>query len=253
MAGTSHPGGDYISILYADDYFLPLKMERQMERFSKLSSDFGVVYSPGLRKNVLTGKEWQERTITKSGDILESMLTDFHKVGFINPVSPLVRKQCFLDFPFRESVFIEGEAIYFRIASKYKFQFVEEPLVVMRDHLGNAGKAIKKTRTYVESFIQLWLKDPNFPEKHRTNVKKFLARVLRNYGWQSLRLAEDPQWARNCFVESLKWDYQQALHPRVLFGTAISLLPKKILSFANQAGNFLRKSDGLRKFNPDNC
>ncbi|MEI8155141.1 MAG: glycosyltransferase [Hyphomicrobiales bacterium] len=41
--------GQYISILYADDYYLPHKLARQLEEFSKLPADYGVVYSPGLR------------------------------------------------------------------------------------------------------------------------------------------------------------------------------------------------------------
>ena len=55
--------GQYVSFLYADDYYLPHKLERQLQEFFSLSPDYGVVYSPGYRLDALTGHQWVDKTL----------------------------------------------------------------------------------------------------------------------------------------------------------------------------------------------
>ena len=43
--------GEYISILYGDDYYLPTKIEEQIECFKNLSDEWGVVHGPGFSLN----------------------------------------------------------------------------------------------------------------------------------------------------------------------------------------------------------
>ena len=250
--GISAASGDFISILYADDYYLPRKIEAQMAAFAGLSEEYGVVYSPGYRLNTVTNTQWQPPGMPLSGQILREMLVNYHRHCFLNPISPLVRKVCLLLYPFRETVFIEGECIYFRIGVKYKFQYLAEPLVVMRDHPTNAGKAIKRTKEYEVALISLWLAEPEFPVEFRSAVCTYLARVLRNYGWQAIRLANEKKWARHCFYEALKWDWKQAGHPRTVTGFALSLLPNRAMNLMNTLGNSLKPSMGLRAFRADN-
>src|SRR5262245_55855589 len=58
--GIARATGDFVSMLYADDYYLPRKFERQLAAFDGLGPEFGVVYSPGIRLNVLNGEQWVE-------------------------------------------------------------------------------------------------------------------------------------------------------------------------------------------------
>src|SRR4051812_38750785 len=52
--------GAFISLLYADDYYLPHKLERQLKEFEQLGPEFGVVYSLGTRLFVRTGEKKQD-------------------------------------------------------------------------------------------------------------------------------------------------------------------------------------------------
>ena len=126
--GIAASRSDLISLLYSDDYYLPSKLERQVDAFSQLGPDYGVVYSPGYRLDVKTGGRTLDRSLSVSGDVLEALLLR-HAEGFINPISPLMRRECFERYPFQEDLFVEGESINLRFAMTFKFFFLDEPLV----------------------------------------------------------------------------------------------------------------------------
>ena len=239
--GVRHGTGEYISYLYADDYYLPEKIERQMQCFASLGADYGVVYTPAYRWNVLTGEKWREKSFAGSGFILKRFLLGFHGEGPICPISPLIRRECLLRYPFREESFVEAEAIFLRIAMTYKFQYLDEPLVVMREHLSNMGKAIKKNRGYGLYLMEKLLEEPDLPNDCRRPVKIYMARMLRNYGWQAMRVASDSRWARESFLLAVNWHGFQAVHPRTVFGLALTLLPDFIVRWTNRLGNFLKQ------------
>ncbi len=238
--GVRRGTGEYISYLYADDYYLPEKIERQMACFEGLAPDYGVVYTPAYRWNVLTDEKWQERSFTRSGSILKGFLLGFHPEGPICPISPLIKRECLLRYPFREESFVEAEAIFLRIAMTYKFQYLGEPLVVMREHMSNMGKAIKKNRGYGLYLMGKLLEEPDLPANCRRAVKIYMARMLRNYGWQAMRVSKESAWARESFLLAVEWDPLQALHPRTWFGMGLTFLPDFALRWANRLGYFLK-------------
>lgn len=235
--GIARSTGDFVSILYADDYYLPQKFERQLARFAGVGRDYGVVYSPGIRLNVLTGEQWVEASMSRSGEMLGAMLTEYHTHNFMNPISPLMRREVVDRFRFRESVFAEGEIIYFRYALSYKFAFLNEPLSVMREHENNIGKAIKRNSTTFMESLELLRREPEFPPHLRPALLRFEVDLLRNYGWQGLRMAEDPAWARQCFSRAIKRDLAQILQPKIAIGTLLSALPRSVLHRLNLAAN----------------
>ena len=110
--------GGFISILYADDYYLESKIEHQMELFSSLSSEWGVVHGPGISLDQKTGNQKPMPSYIAHGNCLKELFKGYAD-GFINPIAPLVRKEVFLEFPLYEDVFSEGESLYWRIAIKY--------------------------------------------------------------------------------------------------------------------------------------
>lgn len=239
--GVRRSTGEYISYLYADDYYLPEKIERQMECFAGLAPDYGVVYTPGYRWNVDSGEKWREPSFTGSGAILKRFLLGFHSEGAICPISPLIKRECLVRYPFREESFVEAEAIFLRIAMTYKFQYLDEPLVVMREHMSNMGKAIKKNREYGLYLMDKLLQEPDLPADCRRPVKIYMARMLRNYGWQAMRLSNDPKWARESFRLAVQWDPLQAFHPRTWFGMGLTVLPRFALRLANRFGYLLKQ------------
>lgn len=237
---VSHATGDFISILYADDYYLPHKLERQVAAFAALPPDYGVVYSPGLRLNETTGAQWRDRTLTRSGDVLREMFVHHNSEGFINPISPLIRRECFLRCPFHEDVFTEGETIFLRFAVYYKFHFLDEPLSVMREHTFNLGKSIRVNIEVALVLLDKLAKEPGFPDALRPDLVAFRGNLLGVWGWLALRMAADPGWARQCFLAAIRLQPWQALRPRTVGGLVLSLLPAWAVRQVNRLINALR-------------
>jgi glycosyltransferase involved in cell wall biosynthesis len=232
--------GQYVSLLLADDYYLPQKLERQLQEFSKLTPDYGVVYSPGYRLDAQTGQQWVDNTVRSSGAILKDMLLRSHDEGFINPIALLMRRECLIRYPFREELFTEGEAILLRIAMSYKFQFVDEPLTVMREHATNMGKAIKRNAAAVSVILDELSKEPDFPRDLMPALNTYRANSMALFGWLAIRMAADPAWARDCLVSAIKLRPSYIGRPRALAGLVLSLLPAPAVRRVNTALNAMR-------------
>lgn len=232
--------GEYVSLLYADDYYLPHKLERQLQEFSRLPSDYGVVYSPGYREDERTGRRWLDRTLKVSGWILKEMF-DRRDDGFINPIAPLLRRQCFIDYPYDEDLFVEGEMIFWRIAMKYKFHYLDEPLSVMREHAGNIGKAVKKNAEMVLAVYDKLAREPEFPPELLHDLTTLRGDFIGGCAWLGIRLAEDPRWARSCVVAALRWQPRQIVRPRMLATLALCVMPAGAVRAFNRALNVAKR------------
>ena len=86
------------------------------------------------------------------------------------------------------------------------------------------------------------LEEPDLPVNARRAVKIYMARMLRNYGWQAIRVAKDSKWARESFLLAVKWHGFQALHSRTWVGLGLTFLPDFALRWTNRLGNFLKPS-----------
>lgn len=231
--------GEFISILYADDYYLPEKLARQVARFDALPATYGVVHSPGIRLYTSTEVRSIDRMSCASGHALRNMLLQYRKP--INPVSPLIRRECFLRQPFYEDVMIEGEAIFLRFALTWLFDYLDEPLVVMREHERNAGKAIKRNAATVLVLLERLKKEAAFTSEMTGPVEAWRGSLLADCCWQALRVAEDPAWARQSLFELLRRHQAHVLQPRVLAAAALMALPRPLIKMFN------RVFDGIRR------
>jgi len=243
--------GEFVSILYADDYYLPQKTARQLEAFSRLPSDYGVVYSPSYRIDVVTGDKWIDPTLKKSGAVLKDMFLRAHSEGFINPISPLIRRECFSRCPFREDVFAEAENIFLRLAVAYKFHYLDEPLTVMREHSYNLGKAIKVNAEIAVILLDKLVGEPDFPQELLADSYTYRGNFLRICGWLGIRMAADPVWARACLLSAIKAQPRQLLRPRMLAGLALSMLPPGAVRLFNRALNSIRSHRETVAFRAD--
>ncbi len=241
--GIAQSRGELISLLYSDDYYLPKKLERQVECFSRLGPDYGVVYSPGYRLDVRTGKTALDGSLNVSGDVLEALLLR-HAEGFINPISPLMRRACFERYPFQEDLFVEGESINLRFAMTFKFFFLDEPVVVMREHDTNIGKGIKANVDRLMIVLDRLERHPDLAASARSSVAIFRSRILRDGGWQGVRVAGDVPWARECYRRAVAVHPRQCFHPRVVVGRAMAQLPDCFRSLLNRIGDRLRGRTG---------
>lgn len=229
--------GEYIALLYADDYFLPERIEKQMACFDRLGPDYGVVYSSAWRENVVTGERWLMPVLGISGSILEDLLLKCFSHGDIVPAGTLIRRECFYRYPFYPDAYFEGEGYYLRLAMSYKFHCLNEPLAVMRDHATNLGKAIRHNAPDVLRYLKKIAAEPNFPPTAEAPLNVLRVRICRNYGWQGIRMLADGAWARTYLGEAVRSDPKQALHPRILAGLLLSWLPNSWLENLNGMAN----------------
>ena len=243
--------GEYISILYADDYYLPHKLERQLREFSELSPDYGVVYSPSYRLDAETGHRWVDASLKQSGAVLKEMFLRHYTEGFINPISPLIRRECLLRYPFHEDVFVEGESIFLRIALTYKFRYVDEPLTVMREHSSNMGKAIKRNAAMALVLLDKLAREPEFPPDVAPAMQTFRANFMSVCGWLGIRMAADPAWARVCVLAAIRRQPRQLLRPRTVAALALSALPASALRLFNRVVNAVRSHNETVTFKAD--
>lgn len=232
--------GQFISLLPADDYYLPHKLERQLREFSTLPADYGVVYSPGYRLSVATGEQWIEPCLKQSGDILADILRRFFSEGFIHPIAPLARRECFNRYAFHDDIFFEGESIYLRIALTYKFRYVDEPLTVMREHDSNMGKVIKKNAASTLVLLDRLPYEPGFPPHLAPLLQTFRTTLLVNWSWLGIRMAADPAWTRGLLMAAFRAQPTQLLRLRPLAALLLSMFPVSAILTFNRAMNALR-------------
>jgi glycosyltransferase involved in cell wall biosynthesis len=234
--------GEYVSIVYSDDYYLPDKLSTQVAEIRRLSPEWGVVYSPGYRLDVDTGAQKLDPTITSSGWVLDDLLSGLGR-AFINPISPLIRRECLVRYPFYEDLFIEGESIFFRIAMTYKFAFLPAPTVIMRDHARNVGRSLKKNIVNILACLDRLATHPELPVASARVLHDSRSRFLRNAAWMVLRVASDREWSRSMFFRGARADWRQVVHPKTVLGLPMTLLPSPVLRRLNAAIFRLRRVD----------
>ncbi|MHC5768216.1 MAG: glycosyltransferase family 2 protein [Nostoc sp.] len=137
--GIAHASGEYIAFLDADDLWEPTKLEKQVLCLEE-NSEIGLVYTwvalidengnftGRVFKNYAENDVWHkliEHNIVESGSVA------------------MVRRQCFdtcgvFDRNLRS--FVEDWDMWLRIASRYPFKVMKEPLVYYRQHSTSASK-----------------------------------------------------------------------------------------------------------------
>jgi len=233
--------GELISILYGDDMYRPNKIERQVEAFRRLPSDHGVVYGPVHRINVITGDRWLAYRGGPSGSVLPELLRRYVGRWPVSPISPLTRRECFLRYPCHEAIVAEGEAIFLFFALSFRFQYIDEPFAVMREHEENAGKQYLRNFRSSLQLLDAVEREPEFPHELRPLVRATRAARYRAVAWLLLRLANDPVSGRDLLVRSVQLRPRSLVHPRTLAGAALSLLPSPALRHVNAVLNKARR------------
>lgn len=242
-AAVEAASGEFVSFLFADDYYLPEKLRRQVECFSGLANHYGVVYGPGLHYNELTGKQWCPPSLHASGEVFRSLMTEAGQ-GPIEMITAMIRRDCLLRHRFHEDLFSEGELIFFRVALTHSFAFQDEPLAVLRDHGTNMGKALVPNLANIRAALVKLRADPAMRAGQRPLIDRFEGELLRSCGWQGARLNADPPWVRSCFASAVGLSWRHAAHPKTWLGVALTLLPGPLRRMLNRFGHVLRRAPG---------
>lgn len=237
--GAAMARGEFVAVLYSDDYMLPDKLERQVALFATLPEDHGIVYCPALGFNQWTGKTWQHPSMGISGKMMPAILRS-HFRGGIDMASPLTRRECFQQFAWYDDLFTDGEGIFFRIALRWRFHFDLQPTVVLRDHGANLSKGVQRNHDLLMRMLDRLEREPGFPLACRGDLNRFRAAACRNNAWTVLRGDGDASWARSQLLKLITVAPSQVLHGRTLAAIALATVPSPARSALNKFGHLVR-------------
>ena len=226
--------GDFISWLYGDDYYLDEKIQTQIQAFNSLDKSYGVVYGPGYIDYVSGDKKVISSCLNYSGHCLEKFLVRWLKDGNINPISPLVRRDCYNYHRPDNAIFTEGEVLYLHLAVSYKFFYLDKPLVVMTDHKSNFGKQIERNLgTHVQSIVRL-LKENNLEKKTEKLVYRHICELKVIACWHCFRTNKNIPWAKSLLKDAFTANSFSCIKNKYFsLSLVMLLLPEKIQSWIN--------------------
>lgn len=190
--------GDYISILYSDDWYMPDKIEKQVFCMLNAPSTVGVVYCHGYRYYESTGEMRKWITRSKRGYVF----TDYLKNGaLVLPIAPLVKKYCY------EIIGINhkwtGSEYDFMVMSQFvDFDYIEDCLVVMRNHESNDAKNIRSVYERVCTFNQDFFSNKSTSLRAGSLVAKFTSSTYLMFARDFAELG-DSKFAKLAFLKAL--------------------------------------------------
>ena len=198
--------GDFVSVLYADDSYLPDKIEEQIDLFGKLPNSVGVVYCHGYCYFEYSKKmnKWKHQSVR--GYVFKDYLLNG---DVVIPISPLVKRYCYdiigLNNPWT------GSEYDFLVMSQYvDFDFVDKNLVVMRMHDKNDAKNVHSVYRRVKRYHEMALLNKNTLLRGGQLVNKRIAKDLFEYGLTFITM-KDINTAREAIFGAIK------IYPKFLF------------------------------------
>lgn len=184
--GFMESRGQFLAFLDADDVWHPQKLERQIAVLNNYG--IGMVYC-GVQKVDQNLEHIEILTPARKGGVLNSFALDAAPVvpGGISGV--LVRKTCLnkvglLDTQIQTTP--EWD-LFRRIACNFEIDFIEDPLLISRQHGGNIHHDLKAFEKDVNLRLDKMFSDPSAAMVHHLKRKSFaLANVMlaRNYAKQ---------------------------------------------------------------------
>jgi glycosyltransferase involved in cell wall biosynthesis len=225
--------GEYTCFLPSDDWYLPKKVQLQIEKFLSLPESVGIVYGRGERFFEDTGQTVAVDLPMYRGFVLEKFIVEGN---FIYPATPMFRTKCFEDLSFDESYRAEGEGIYIKLAMQYQFDYVDEVVAVMREHTYNTGSDIEMM---YEDNVRWWngfFEQENLPDEIIKLKSIPLAKIHRMKGLSLIIQRRKFDAGRSALWCALIENWKLAFDPRVVTGIIISLLPS---AFSNGIIDYL--------------
>lgn len=213
--GITNSAGEYIAFLDDDDEWLPSKLEKQVDILDGLSTETGLVYTGVLSVDLDTGRLIETVVPRHRGKVLDDLVFS----NFIPTSSVLVRKECFTTIGLFDESLAYGEDfdLWIRISSKYSVDYIEEPLVIHKDH--------PRTTTANNSLVAVNVR--RILEKHSAlfaSNKKGLSNYLLKVG---TALCHDGELAegRKAILNSIK---AYPSDPRLYYNLALTFLGQRM-------------------------
>ncbi len=130
----------YIAFIDDDDEWLPQKLEKQLKTIESCDPDYGAVYTGYYWIDKDSNKLLKTVLPEKHGSIYSDLLYDNCITGSDSTI--FVKRECFENVGLFDSGLRYGEdwEMWLRIADKYKYSYVGEPLAIINDHDYNHSK-----------------------------------------------------------------------------------------------------------------
>lgn len=124
--------GRYIAFLDSDDEWLPEKLEKQLKIFETSDADVGAVYTGAIFVEEESGRKRIKAPRVKGWILTEEMA--YNPVGSTSRV--MVKRECIDECGYFDECLPchEDWDMWIRIAQRYKFDYVAEPLVRYFEH-----------------------------------------------------------------------------------------------------------------------
>ncbi|HEY9826962.1 MAG TPA: glycosyltransferase family A protein, partial [Stenomitos sp.] len=137
--GILHAKGEYIALLDADDLWHPSKLAKQVELLDA-SPNAGLIYTWTALVDEHGQPTGRFFSAQDEGKVWERLL-EFNMVGCGSV--PLIRRACFEEvgnFDRNLRSFVEDWDLWLRMAKRYDFRLIKEPLVYYRQRPGSASR-----------------------------------------------------------------------------------------------------------------
>jgi glycosyltransferase involved in cell wall biosynthesis len=204
--GIEQSNGDYISVLYADDWYLPDKIRSQIDLFNNSPTSVGVVYCHGYFYSEQNQKmnKWKHQSVR--GYVFKDYLLNG---DVVIPISPLVKRYCY-DIIGLDNLWTGSEYDYLLMSQYVDFDFVDKNLVVMRMHDKNDAKNVYSVYRRVKRYHEIALLNKNTLLRGGKLVNRRISKDLFEYGLTFITM-KDTNTAREAILEAIK------IYPKFLF------------------------------------
>ena len=227
--------GEYISTLYADDWYLPDKIEKQLDLFSRIPDSVGVVYCHGsgyIEKDNVKFK-WHFQSVRGY------VFNDYLKKGdVVIPISPLVKRYCYKIIG--SNNIWSGTEYDFLIMSLYvDFDFVDEYLVVMRLHNYNDAKNIGSVyRRVIKFHNTALLTERTIQRSSRFLINRRIASDYLTFGLDFI-VRLDVENSKDAVFNALRTHKFYIFKFRLLVCMALIYLPRSVSKYILDKTNTL--------------
>ena len=224
--GFKKSSGEYISILYADDWYLPTKIEKQVDLFDRSYSSVGVIYCHGYRYFEETKEliKWKRQEVR--GYIFKEYLLNG---DVVIPISPLVKRYCYEIIGLNN--LWTGSGYDFLLMSQYvDFDFVDDNLVVMREHRGNDAKNIYSVYQRVKSFHTEALLTGDAKSRAGRLVARRVAMDYLAYGLNFMTRL-DMKYAKVAIFDAIRLYPLYIFKPKLLISLFLLFLPLNVAKY----------------------
>jgi glycosyltransferase involved in cell wall biosynthesis len=142
--------GTYLCILDDDDRWHRTKVEKQVRMMERLGEEYAVIYTGGIRRGERTGHVIRTFEPERRGNIYPEVLGSWQ----LDPHSGhMIRKSCFeaVSGFDPEMTTCNDWELSIRLARKYKFDYIAEPLVEQIDHGENTSSVSTASNEWTHS------------------------------------------------------------------------------------------------------